>query len=170
MRFPGPPHWCELRLKIYARDHLWLPFLRDRFFLFHFPPLFCSAWNPTLFKFPACGLWLRRWIYLLQSFSLMCLSHIWFLQSDGVWTLTYLLHASSSHLNCNSILSGSADVLREKAALWLFTFLDIYFSSRVCLGISSSLSFEFFDVCKKMILTIKVGMNKLTFHFWNWRL
>lgn len=100
---------------------------KRQFFLILFPPSVLLSMKSTLLKFPACGLWLRRWIYLLPSFSLMCLSHIWFLRSDGVCTLTYLLHASLCHLNCNSILSGSADVLSEKAALWLFTFLDMYF-------------------------------------------
>lgn len=77
------------------------------------------------------------------------------LVGSRLWLIDSCLFMS---FNSNSVLSGSADVLREKAALWLFTFLDIYFLL-ACLGISFSLSFEFFDVSKKMILTESVWIN-----------
>lgn len=53
-----------------------------------------------------------------------------------------------------------------KGSFVAFHFSSYLLSPKVCLGISSSLSFEFFSALKKIILAIRVGMNNLTCHFW----
>lgn len=133
MRFPGPPHWCKLGLKIYARDHLWLPFLRSWFFLFCFPSSVLLSMKSHPPQVPCLWVVVRKVHLHASEFYLMLISYM----VPQVWGSLDFDSFVSSKLQLH--LFWISRCPQGKRSLMAVYFSRHLLPSRVCLGISSYL-------------------------------